>query len=222
MQQKLIKLSKDAVLWEAGDVARDVAIIERGRLAVRTEAGIVGVLLPKMVLGEIALFRGEQRAERRTATVFALEEGTEVTAYAADDVRRALEGGDDAVARQVLTTLLGQTCRNLLMAISARRDEPLFDAPLHSLIQGLVRDAGRIPHYSTWDRFMLSFAFLSDLRDLSDRVLGALGPDPASRLEMVANAAQALTRLGEGVDILPVVETFLEAERTRTEWWARH
>jgi len=221
MQQKLIRLGKDAVLWEAGDLARDVAVVDRGRLGVRTDAGIVGVVLPKMVLGESALFVGEPRAEHRTATVFAIDDGTEVTAHSAADVRTALESGDDTIARQVLTTLLGQTCRNLLMAISARRNEPLFDAPLHKLVQGLVSDAGRIPRYTTWTAFMPAFTFLSDLRDLSDRVLGGLGPDPSSRLEMVANAAQALTRLGEAVDILPIVEAFLEAERARSEWWTR-
>jgi CRP-like cAMP-binding protein len=221
MQQKLIRLGKDAVLWEAGDVARDVAVVGQGRLGVRTDAGIVGVVLPKMVLGETALFMGERRQEHRTATVFAIDESTEVTTHSAADVRTALEAGDDTIARQVLTTLLGQTCRNLLMAISARRNEPLFDDPLHRLVQGLVKDAGRIPRYTTWASFMLAFTFLSDLRDLSDRVLGELGPDPSSRLEMVANAAQALTRLGEGVDILPVVEAFLDAERARSEWWTR-
>jgi CRP-like cAMP-binding protein len=221
MKQKLVTLTKDAVLWETGDLARDVAVVDQGRLGVRTESGVVGIVLPRMILGESALFDGAQRLERRTATVFAIDEGTQVTAYSAADLRARLEGGDDAIGRQVLTTLLGQICRNFLMAISSRRDEPLFDAPLHKLIEGLLADAGRLPHYATWGRFMVAFTFLYDLRDLSDRVLADLGPNPSQRLEMVENASQALTRLGEGVDILPVVEAFLEAERAKADWWAR-
>ncbi len=221
MKEKHITLTKDAVLWETGDLARDVAVVTQGRLGVRTDSGVVGVVLPKMILGESALFESAPRLERRTATVFAIDDGTQVTAYAAADVRTRLEGGDDAIARLVLTTLLGQICRNFLMAISSRRDEPLFDAPLHRLIEGLLSDAGRLPHYTTWSRFMVAFTFLYDLRDLSDRVLGALGPDPSQRLEMVENASQALIRLGEGVDVLPVVNAFLEAERAKADWWAR-
>lgn len=221
MRQKVITLSRDAVLWEAGDSARDIAVVLRGRLGVRTERGVVGVALPKMVLGESALFGAQRPDERRTASVFAIEDDTQVAAYPAVEVRAQLEGGDDTLAREVLNTLLGQICRNLLMVISAQRDEPLVDAPLYALVQGLIRDAGRPRSFPTWNRFLSVFSFLCNLRDLSDRVLDGLGPEPALRLELIENSAQALTRLGEGVDILPVVTAFLDAERAKAEWWAR-
>ena len=221
MRQKQITLSRDAVLWEAGDLARDIAVVVSGRLGVRTERGVVGVALPHMVLGESALFTTSGNAGPRTATIFALEEGAQVVAYPASEVRATIEAGDDAVGREVLNTLLGQICRNLLMVISARRNEPLVDAPLRALVEGLIQDARRERRFPSWERFMVVFSFLCSLRDLSDRLLDALGPEPSQRLEMVENAAQALTQIGEGVDILPVVEAFLEAERAKAEWWAR-
>ena len=51
MQRKLT-LAKNSYLWEEGDQARNIAIVEKGKLAVRTADGIVGVVLPKMVVGE--------------------------------------------------------------------------------------------------------------------------------------------------------------------------
>ena len=34
MKQKTISLSREATLWEAGDVARDIGVVEAGRLGV--------------------------------------------------------------------------------------------------------------------------------------------------------------------------------------------
>jgi CRP-like cAMP-binding protein len=221
MRTKHTRLGKDAVLWEQGDVARDLAVVERGRLGIRTDGGIVGIALPRMVVGESALLEGGGIPERRSATVFAMEDDTEVVSYPTDAVRGLLEGGDDAVAHQALHTLLGQICRNLLMAVSARREEPLVDVPLMGLVRGLAGDAGRLGKFTTWDRFQHAFTLLYELRDLSDRLLGRLGPEPSQRLEMIENASQALGQIGEGVDVLPLVESYLQAERAKTEWWAR-
>jgi CRP-like cAMP-binding protein len=221
MRQKQITLSKDAVLWEAGDAAHDIGVVMSGRVGVRTEAGVVGVALPRMVLGESALFTAAGNVGPRTATLFAMDDETVVVAYPASEVRAAIETGDDALGREVLNTLLGQICRNLLMVISVRPQEPLVDAPLRALVEGLISDARRERHFPSWDRYMVVFSFLCNLRDLSDRLLDALGPAPQQRLQLVESAAQALAQVGEGVDILPVVEAFLEAERAKAEWWAR-
>ena len=43
MQRKLT-LSKGAFLWDAGDAARTFAVLEAGRLGVKTERGVVGAL----------------------------------------------------------------------------------------------------------------------------------------------------------------------------------
>jgi len=140
MQRKEVTLGKDTVLWEEGDVARDIAVVTRGRLGARTEKGLMGVILPPMVVGESALF-GTVRPERRTATLFALEDGTQVRQYPADVVRQALEGGDESLVRQVVNTLVGQICRNLLMVITSRRGYAFIDTPLMSLVREIVHDA---------------------------------------------------------------------------------
>jgi hypothetical protein len=222
MRQKQITLGRDTMLWDVGDVARDIAVVTRGKLGVRTEKGIVGIALPTMVLGESALFGVEGRLESRSASVFALDDDTQVTAYPADEVRRALEGGDASIAQKVLHTLIGQICRNFLMAVSARRGDPLVEAPLLGLVRGIAADIGRPPRLDTWPAFVLVFSFLHDLRDLSDRVLGLLGPEISQRLEMVENASQVLTQFVEGRDVSSLIESFLEAEREKAMWWARN
>jgi hypothetical protein len=220
MQRKEVTLGKDTVLWEEGDVARDIAVVTRGRLGARTEKGLMGVILPPMVVGESALF-GAARSERRTATLFALEDGTQVRQYPADVVRQALEGGDESLVRQVVNTLVGQICRNLLMVITSRRGYAFIDTPLMSLVREIVHDAQEARPIKDWDNLFLTFRFLYDLRDVSDRLLEQLGPDLAERSEMLTNASQLLTQLSEGEDVRPLVESFLQAEQQKNEWWAR-
>ena len=222
MKQKTISLSREAVLWEAGDIAREIAVVDAGRLGVRTEAGVVvGLALPKMVVGETALFSLEGRPLPRGATLFALEDGTRVTAHPAESYRAAFEGGDTAVVEPILRTLVGQTCRNLLMVVSTRSGAPYVDEPLLGLVRGIAQEVGRPAPLRTWSAFMATFSLLCDMRDMSDRVLGRLGPEPAQRLELIEAASQALSRLAGSDDARPMIEAFLDAERERTHWWAR-
>ena len=220
MKHKTISLSREATLWEAGDAARDIGVVEAGRLGVRTEAGVVGIVLPKMVVGETALFALEARPLPRAATLFALDDDTRVAASPAESYRAAFEGGDTAVVDPVVRTLVGQTCRNLLMVVSARSGDPYVEEPLLGLVRGIAQDAGRPLPARTWDAFMVTFSFLCDVRDMSDRILGRLGPDPSQRLELIESASQALARL-PGSDARPMIEAFLAAERERSQWWAR-
>ncbi len=220
MREKTISLSKDAVLWEAGDVARNIAIVTSGKLGVKTEAGVVGIAPPGTILGESALLANEGQSQRRTATVFALEDQTQVREVSASDARAAFEGGDDQLIRETLKTLMGQICRNLLMVVSARRGDPFIDEPLLGLVRGIARDAERPFQASTWERLQPTLLLLHDLRDLSDRILNRLGPDPAQRLDLIEGASQVLTQLG-AEDARPMIELFLEAERQKAQWWAR-
>ncbi len=221
MKHKTISLSREATLWEAGDVGRDVAVVESGRLGVRTEAGVVGLVLPKMVVGETALLALEGKPLPRGATLFALDEDTRVVASPAEAYRAAFEGGDTDCVQPIVRTLVGQTCRNLLMVVGARSGDPYVEQPLVGLVRGLAQDAGRPLPARTWEAFMVTFSFLSDLRDMSDRILGRLGPDPSQRLELVEAASQALSRLAGRDDARPMIEAFLNAERERSQWWAR-
>ena len=51
--QRRLTLAKNSFLWEEGDQARNIAIVEKGKLAVKTDDGIVGIVLPKMVVGKL-------------------------------------------------------------------------------------------------------------------------------------------------------------------------
>ena len=221
MQRKVITLSKDTVLWEAGDAARDVAVVTKGKLAARTEQGIVGVVLPDMVLGETALFVESFGDVRRSASIYALEDDTVVTAYPASEVRLGFEAGDDDLMRKVVSNLVGQIARNLAMVISARRGYAFLETPLTGLLQGLVKDAQEKPPIRTWDTLIRTCRALHDLRDMSDRLLQQFGPESGDRAELLVNASQMANSLAGGHDIQPVLQAFLDAERQKTEWWMR-
>ena len=64
-----VTLSKGDFLWEAGDIARNIGIVETGKLGVRSGRGIVGIVAPKMVLGESALLMLDGQAQLRSAAV---------------------------------------------------------------------------------------------------------------------------------------------------------
>jgi len=219
MQKKVVTLDKDTVLWEAGDCARTIAVLEKGKLAAKTDDGLIGILWPEMVLGESALF--EEEGGRRTATVVALEDDTVVAEYPPAVVRAALEEGDDGLAQQILRTLIGQICRNFLMVITAKRGYAFIEHPLYSLVRGIAEDAAKAQPFKVWDSYQLTARVLSDLRDLSDRTLGAIGPDPSARAELVEQASRLLGELFEGGAAASGVENFLKAEREKTEWWAK-
>jgi len=221
MKDKTISLSREATLWEAGDVAREIAVVETGRLGVRTDAGLVGIVLPKMVVGETALFALEGTPHPRAASLFALDDDTRVVASPAESYRAAFEGGDTGVVDPIVRTLAGQTCRNLLMVVSARGDDAYVHEPLVGLVRGLAQDIGRPLPARTWAAFMVAFSFLCDVRDMSDRILARLGPDASQRLELIESASQALASLAGSDDARPMIEAFLNAEKERTQWWAR-
>ena len=218
MQRKVVSLDKDTVLWEAGDSARTIAVLEKGKLAVRAPEGLIGILWPEMVLGESALFEAEGGA--RTATVADLQDDTVVAEYPPEVVRAALEEGDDGLAQQILRTLIGQICRNFLMVITAKRGYTFIEHPLHSLVRGIAEDAAKAQPFKVWDSYQMTARALYDLRDLSDRTLSTIGPDPAARGDLVEQASGLLDDLFEGGAAASGVQDFLKAEREKTDWWA--
>jgi CRP-like cAMP-binding protein len=219
MQRKLITLSRDTVLWEAGDTARGVAILEKGRLGARTDKGIVGVMLPHMVLGDSALFAGDGSNDRRTATIFAVDDDTVVSEYPVSEVRADFEAGSDELMCHIILNQVAQICRNLMMVITTKRGQAMIDEPLGGLVRGLLSDAPRVSPLKGWDNALLTCRFLQDLRSMSDRLLDQMGPKPGERADMIVNASQSLSQLPLGKDVRPIVETFIEAERQKTEWW---
>ena len=161
------------------------------------------------------------RDRPRGATLFSLDDDTRVVVSPAEAYRTAFEGGDTAAVEPIVRTLVGQTCRNLLMVVSARAGDPYVEQPLIGLVRGLAQDVGKPLPARTWDAFMVTFSFLCEIRDMSDRILGRLGPDASRRLELIEAASQALAQLPGSGDARPMIEAFLAAERERTEWWAR-
>lgn len=219
MHQKLVTLSRNAALWEEGDLARNLAVLEKGKLGARTaQGGLVGIVWPGMVLGESALFGAESR---RTAAVVALEDETEVAEYTPEWLRQQLAEGETELTQKVLSTLVGQVSRNLLMVVAARRGYAYIDAPLTGLVQGVVEDARNAPAFRSYEAFMSTARYLSDLRDFSDRTLIGLNLDPAQRTDMLAGAQAFLEQLFAGQPVLKALEDFLSAEREKNEWWAR-
>jgi CRP-like cAMP-binding protein len=221
MQRKVITLSRDTVLWEAGDAARGIAILEKGRLGARTDKGLMGVLLPPMVLGESALLGDTSAGDRRTVSIFAIDDDTLVTEYPVDEVKADFAAGNEDLMRHIVSNQVAQICRNLLVVISSKKGEPLIDAPLAGLVRGLVDDVPKLYPLRTWDRALQTARFLHDLRAMSDRLVEQLGPAAADRAEMIVNATQSLTQLAFGKDVRPLVEAFMEAEKQKTEWWTR-
>jgi hypothetical protein len=221
MQRKVITLSRDTVLWEAGDSARGIAILEKGRLGARTDKGLMGVLLPPMVIGESALLGENGGSDRRTVTIYAIDDDTVVTEYPLTEVRADFDAGNEDLMRHIISNQVAQICRNMLMVVSSHPGEPFIDAPLAGLVRGLVADVPKIYPLRTWTRALDTCRFLHDLRGLSDRLLNQLGPAPAQRGEMIVNATQSLSQLALGQDVRPLVEAFLEAEKQRSEWWTR-
>ena len=62
-----VTLWKGASLWEAGDTARTIAVLEKGTLGIRVGDELVGVASGRTVLGESAIFHLRGQELKRTA-----------------------------------------------------------------------------------------------------------------------------------------------------------
>ena len=167
MQRKLT-LAKNSYLWEEGDQARNIAIVEKGKLAVRTADGIVGVVLPKMVVGEGAINagwatddegngNGNGNGHRRAASAVALEDDTVVVEYAPSRIKEAFDNGEPAIGQQILITLMGQASRNLLIVISSEDVHPLTVTPVKGLLNGMVKTLPELKLVEDWKSFLTAF-----------------------------------------------------------------
>ncbi len=87
MVRKLTRARGD-FLWESGDHARTIALVDKGKVGGHMGGRLVGVVYPRMVLGEGAILDAEGAPSPRTATVTALEDDTQVSEYPAAMVRQ--------------------------------------------------------------------------------------------------------------------------------------
>jgi|GEM_PF-1734192 len=170
MKRKVV-LSKRASLWEAGDAARSIGVLETGRLGVMTDRGLVGVMLPGMIVGESAVFTLAGEKHTRTASVFALEDDTTVSEYSIFLIKQAIDDGRYDFAREILLGLIVQACRNFELASSASEDRPLVSLSIRGLQKTLTDNyLVQLESVSGWDEFLVLFRYLNHVRDFSQDV----------------------------------------------------
>ncbi|KAA0255338.1 cyclic nucleotide-binding domain-containing protein [Acidobacteria bacterium ACD] len=216
--ERQVKLKKGAYLWEAGDAARTVAVLESGRLGVRNGDALVAVLSPRAVLGETAIFALDGIPQRRTAAIVALEDDTEVAEYAVGAVRDSFQSGKSLVAPLVLTTLVGQICRSALLILAANRGRAVVELPVKGLLLNLSQTAKLMREAASWDDFYFAFGFLATLRDFADRLRDSFGGDAPGQAEAVLRASVAVGGWFAEHGLEVYVEELVRAERERESW----
>lgn len=215
-----VTLSKDDFLWEAGDVARNIGIVESGKLGIRSARGIVGIITPKMVLGESALLMLDGQAQMRSAAVVALEDTT-VIEYSASLFKTTFESGRHDVGHLILLSLIGQVCRNNLLVMAAHGEKLVVAALLRGQVQAMGETATQCQQIKTWDHFIWTFNYLIHLRENSDRMRDELVTTQMAETEALKKASDMMRSLVQGKDIVPHIEALIEADRAKAEWFTR-
>ena len=216
--ERQVTLKKGAYLWEAGDTARTVAVLESGRLGVRSDESLVAVLSPRAVLGETAIFALDGIPQRRTAAIVALQDETVVVEYGVGAVRDAFQSGKSGVAPLILTTLIGQVCRSALLILAANRGRPVVELPVKGLLMNLSQTAKLMKDATSWDDFYFAFGFLATLRDFADRLRDSFGGDAPGQGEAVLRASAAVGGWFSEHGLEAYIEELVQAERERESW----
>ena len=220
MERKL-QLSKNAYLWEVGDNAHNIAILEQGRLGVMSDEKVVGIITPKMVLGEAAISVLEGEHPKRTATVVALEDETHVTEYPAELVKKTFDSGNQAVTELLLSTLVGQTCRNGLLLMSSHKKSPAISLPLKSLVQGVANAREHMKKLEDWEEFMQLFKYMSDVRDFSEVLRKnhfVMTSDKTDMIEKASATIREMFQEEKHADLVPLLEDFVKSEHHKDDW----
>lgn len=215
-----VTLSKGDFLWEAGDVARNIGIVETGKLGIRSGNGIVGIIAPKMVFGESALLKTDGKAHTRSAALVALED-TSVTEYSASLFQQTFESGRHDVGHLVLLSLIGQICRNNLLVMAAHGEKLVVAALLRSQVQAMGETAAQCRQVKDWDSFLWTFNYLIHLRANSDRMRDELVTTQMAETEALAKASEMMKSLVQGKDIVPHIEALINADKAKSEWFTR-
>ena len=216
--QRQVRLSKGAYLWEQGDGARSVAVVESGKLGIGTTENVIGIVSAGMVLGETAIFALAGETLKRSASVFAIEDDTVVSEYPAASVKRAFETGELAVPHMVLTTLVGQICRNCVLVITAQKPAAVVDAPLRGLAQGIVVSAQEFEKVDDWDTFFFTFRFLCAVRDQTDELRAKFVWVSSADSKILDKASDFLLALFRVPDVVKLLEPFIQAEKEMHAW----
>lgn len=217
--QRKVTLAKGAYLWDAGDAARNLAVLETGRLGVRADGKLIGLITPKMVLGESALLTLDGSSHNRTASVVALENDTSVSEYPAAMFRNTFDAGNHSVGHLILMTLIGQTCRNYMLIVAAHKERQAVASLLKGEVQALGQTASEAKKIKTWDDFLWSFKYLFHLRDFSDRMRTELVQYLSGDSDSMVKASEMMRELLKGQDVASFLEEFITAEREKDKWF---
>lgn len=212
-----VTLSKGTALWEAGDAARNIAILEKGTLGVKMGEAFVGVSAARTVLGESAIFGVGGEDQKRTASLIALADDVAVTEYPAIMVKQAIDSNKDQVAPLILSTLVSGICRNLLIVVSAHRNRAIVEKPLKALMQGLIEDGREVKKVGSWDDFMVTFSFLFHLRDYSETMRLEMA-GVSTQVEASVKASEVVRELFKGQDVQGYLEELMKEEAERDKW----
>jgi CRP-like cAMP-binding protein len=219
--QRKVSLSKGAYLWEGGDSARTLAVVDKGRLGVRAGEKLIGLALPKMVVGESALLVLDESPQQRTATVEALEDDTVVSEYPASMFRQTFDSGNHSVGHLILLTLIGQICRNHLLVVGAHRERLAVATLLKGEVRALGEMAATVKDITAWEEFFWTFRYLLHVRDHSDADRTRLVRHMADDSEALVRASEMMRDLIKGQDIVSYMEEFIAADRERDRWLER-
>jgi CRP-like cAMP-binding protein len=220
MQRKLT-LSKGAFLWDAGDAARTFAVLESGRLGVKTERGVVGVVMPKMIFGEASLLTLDGEAQTRTAAIVALENDTVVNEYPPSAVKDTFDAGNSSVGQHLLMTLVAQICKNYLLIVATHSKRGGTTVLLKNQVQALTSSIPQLKTIDRWDEFFWTFRFLHNQRQHSDLMREKLVGDLTRQSEAVAQATEMIQQLFKGQDIVGYLQDFMNAEKEKDQWLER-
>lgn len=209
------KLNKGDVLWWHGEFATTIAFVDKGRLGIKTEDGLIGVVGPDGVIGESALLAEGGVVPKRRAAVIAIEESA-VTEYPVSFVR---EGAGVGIPRKVLRTLIGQTVTSACFVLAAHPDVPLVTQSMSALISSLSASKEMVADVKSWKDFAPDFAYLFALRDTIGELRTRLVPAKyfLARSEALLRASALLKSIVTDPEIAEFLDKFIDVEKERIE-----
>ncbi len=209
------KLNKGDVLWWHGEFATTIAFVDKGRLGIKTEEGLIGVVGPEGVIGESALLAEGGEVPKRRAAVIAIEDSS-VTEYPVSFVR---EGVGVGLPRRILRTLIGQTITSACFVLAAHPDVPLVTQSMSALIRSLSDSKGMVADVRNWTDFAPDFAYLFALRDAISDLRARLVPAKyfVARSEALLRASDVLKGLVTDPELSEFLDKFIAVEKERIE-----
>ncbi len=205
-------LGRDAVLWWKGDPAGSVAVVEKGRLGVRSGGRLIDVIIPGTALGEASLLAQVGAPSLRTADVVVLEDDTVVVEHPAASIVGNLATG---VPHLVLRTLVGQIGRNHLVVAAAHPDHELVATLVHGVLETLWRCEAKVAGVATWDDFLVAFRVLIHLREGSDGMRDHAAADRGWKTETALGILARVTPRLATPGLSAILEQFIRAEAER-------